>query len=64
MLENLVSLMSEQPEEVLVNVVAALGEFAHIPANRAIIGQSRGIERLVRLLTGRNQVRQPSFYFS
>uniref|UniRef100_A0A8C6S616 Armadillo repeat containing 4 n=1 Tax=Neogobius melanostomus TaxID=47308 RepID=A0A8C6S616_9GOBI len=54
-LESLVALMSEQPEEVLVNVVAALGEFAQIPANKAVIGQSGGIQRLVRLLTGRNQ---------
>uniref|UniRef100_A0A3B4BB30 Uncharacterized protein n=1 Tax=Periophthalmus magnuspinnatus TaxID=409849 RepID=A0A3B4BB30_9GOBI len=54
-LEKLVSLTSEQPEEVLVNVVAALGEFAQIPTNRGVIGQSGGIEKLVRLLTGRNQ---------
>ncbi|XP_072290434.1 outer dynein arm-docking complex subunit 2-like [Eucyclogobius newberryi] len=54
-LEKLVSLMSEQPEEVLVNVVAALGEFAKIPSNKAVIGRSGGVERLVRLLTGRNQ---------
>ncbi|XP_055009111.1 LOW QUALITY PROTEIN: outer dynein arm-docking complex subunit 2 [Boleophthalmus pectinirostris] len=54
-LERLVSLMWEQPEEVLVNVVAALGEFAQIPANRGVIGQSGGVEKLVQLLTGRNQ---------
>uniref|UniRef100_A0AAV2JU82 Armadillo repeat-containing protein 4 n=1 Tax=Knipowitschia caucasica TaxID=637954 RepID=A0AAV2JU82_KNICA len=54
-LQKLVSLLSEQPEEVLVNVVAALGEFAHIASNRTVIGQSGGIEKLVRLLTGRNQ---------
>lgn len=53
--ESLVSLMSEQPEEVLVNAVGALGEFALIPANRDVIRQNGGIERLAHLLTNPNQ---------
>lgn len=54
-LETLVGLLTDQPEEVLVNVVGALGEFAHIPANKATICRSGGIKSLVNLLTGTNQ---------
>uniref|UniRef100_A0A3Q3JJL6 Armadillo repeat containing 4 n=1 Tax=Monopterus albus TaxID=43700 RepID=A0A3Q3JJL6_MONAL len=54
-LEILVGLLSDQPEEVLVNVVGALGEFAQIPANRATIRKYGGIKPLVNLLTGTNQ---------
>lgn len=51
----LVALLSDQPEEVLVNVVGALGECAQRPANRATIRQKGGIPSLVSLLTGTNQ---------
>ncbi|KAI4892456.1 hypothetical protein NFI96_000741 [Prochilodus magdalenae] len=54
-LEMLVSLLTDQPEEVLVNVVGALGECAQRPANRATIRKSGGIPPLVSLLTGTNQ---------
>ncbi|XP_072234557.1 outer dynein arm-docking complex subunit 2 [Leuresthes tenuis] len=53
--EILVRLLSNQPEEVLVNVVGALGEFAQIPANKATIRKCGGIKPLVNLLTGTNQ---------
>lgn len=49
-LEILVSLLIDQPDEVLVNVVGAMGEFAQIPANKAIIRKSGGIKPLVDLL--------------
>lgn len=51
----LVGLLTDQPEEVLVNVVGALGEFAQIPANTATIRKCGGIKSLVNLLTGTNQ---------
>ena len=54
-LETLVGLLTDQPEEVLVNVVGAVGEFARIPANKAIIRKCGGIKSLVNLLTGTNQ---------
>ena len=54
-MEMLVSLLTDQPEEVLVNVVGALGECAQRPANRATIRKSGGIPPLVSLLTGTNQ---------
>nr|XP_046227453.1 outer dynein arm-docking complex subunit 2 [Scatophagus argus]XP_046227454.1 outer dynein arm-docking complex subunit 2 [Scatophagus argus] len=54
-LETLVGLLTDQPEEVLVNVVGALGEFAQIPANKATIRKSGGIKSLVNLLTRTNQ---------
>uniref|UniRef100_A0A7N6BZI8 Armadillo repeat containing 4 n=1 Tax=Anabas testudineus TaxID=64144 RepID=A0A7N6BZI8_ANATE len=54
-LEILVGLLTDQPEEVLVNVVGALGEFAQIPANKATIRKCGGIKPLVNLLTGTNQ---------
>ncbi|CAJ1081826.1 outer dynein arm-docking complex subunit 2 [Xyrichtys novacula] len=54
-LETLVRLLTDQPEEVLVNVVGAVGEFSQIPANKAIIRKSGGIKSLVNLLTGTNQ---------
>lgn len=49
------ALLTEQPEEVLVNVVGALGECAQNPPNRAVIRKSGGIQPLVNLLTGTNQ---------
>ncbi|XP_028289055.1 armadillo repeat-containing protein 4 [Parambassis ranga] len=54
-LEMLVGLLTDQPEEVLVNVVGALGEFAQIPANKVTIRKCGGIKPLVKLLTGTNQ---------
>ncbi|XP_075936861.1 outer dynein arm-docking complex subunit 2-like isoform X2 [Anarhichas minor] len=54
-LETLVGLLTDQPEEVLVNVVGAVGEFAQIPANKATIRKCGGIKSLVNLLIGRNQ---------
>ncbi|XP_035510826.1 armadillo repeat-containing protein 4 isoform X2 [Morone saxatilis] len=54
-LETLVRLLTNQPEEVLVNVVGALGEFAQIPSNKATIRKCGGIKSLVNLLTGTNQ---------
>lgn len=56
-LEKLVELMADQPDDVLVNVVGALGEFAQIPANKSIIRQCGGIPQLVNLLTGDCQAR-------
>jgi hypothetical protein len=53
--EQLVSLLSGQPEEVLVNVIGALGECAENPENRSIIRKSNGIPLMVKLLTGTNQ---------
>ncbi|KAM3593279.1 uncharacterized protein V6R79_009296 [Siganus canaliculatus] len=54
-LDLLVGLLTNQPEEVQVNVVGALGEFAQIPANKATIRKCGGIKSLVNLLTGTNQ---------
>lgn len=54
-LQMLVALLSGQPDEVLVNVVGALGECAQRPNNRTIIRKSGGIPLLVSLLTGTNQ---------
>ncbi|XP_068604212.1 outer dynein arm-docking complex subunit 2 [Brachionichthys hirsutus] len=54
-LEALVGMLTDQPEEVLINVVGALGEFAQVPANKATIGKRGGIKCLVNLLTGTNQ---------
>lgn len=54
-LQMLVALLSDQPEEVLVNVAGAVGECAQRPANRTIIRRSGGIPPLVSLLTGTNQ---------
>ncbi|XP_046364085.1 outer dynein arm-docking complex subunit 2-like [Haliotis rufescens] len=54
-IEILVGLLHNQPEEVLVNVVGALGELAKDPPNRLQIRKSGGISPLVNLLTGTNQ---------
>uniref|UniRef100_A0A8C5CUQ7 Outer dynein arm docking complex subunit 2 n=1 Tax=Gadus morhua TaxID=8049 RepID=A0A8C5CUQ7_GADMO len=54
-LDILVGLLTDQPEEVLVNVVGALGECAQGAANRVTIRKSGGIQPLVNLLTGTNQ---------
>ncbi|XP_037311989.1 outer dynein arm-docking complex subunit 2 [Pungitius pungitius] len=54
-LQTLLCLLTDQPEEVLVNVLGAVGEFAKIPANKATIRKCGGIRSLVNLLTGTNQ---------
>lgn len=54
-IEQLVGLLNDQPEEVLVNVVGALGECAQEPANKIVIRKAGGIPSLVHLLTGTNQ---------
>uniref|UniRef100_A0A3Q3VZX0 Uncharacterized protein n=1 Tax=Mola mola TaxID=94237 RepID=A0A3Q3VZX0_MOLML len=54
-LETLVGLLTDQPEEVLVNVAGAIGEFAHKPANKVTIRKCGGIQWLVKLLSGTNQ---------
>lgn len=54
-IETLVNLLTDQPEEVLINVVGALGECAQEPANRAIIRKCGGINPLVNLLTSTNK---------
>lgn len=56
-LETLVGLLSDQPVEVLVNVVGALGEFSKLPANHAVIRECGGLKPLVKLLTATNQAR-------
>ncbi|XP_064389166.1 outer dynein arm-docking complex subunit 2-like [Halichondria panicea] len=54
--EQLVSLLGNQPEEVLVNVVGALGECASRYADsRVVIRKVGGVAPLVQLLTGTNQ---------
>ncbi|MEQ2223040.1 hypothetical protein ILYODFUR_032639, partial [Ilyodon furcidens] len=54
-LEILIGLLTDQPEEVLVSVVGALGQFAQIPANKTTICNSGGIKALINLLNGTNQ---------
>ncbi|XP_051910951.1 outer dynein arm-docking complex subunit 2 isoform X1 [Hippocampus zosterae] len=54
-LETLIGLLTNQPEEVLVNVVGALAEFAQKPANKITIRKCGGLKPLVRLLVGRNE---------
>uniref|UniRef100_A0A8C2Z1T1 Outer dynein arm docking complex subunit 2 n=1 Tax=Cyclopterus lumpus TaxID=8103 RepID=A0A8C2Z1T1_CYCLU len=55
-METLVGLLIDQPEEVLVNVVGALGEFAQIPANKTTILKCGGIRSLMKLLKKTNQM--------
>jgi hypothetical protein len=47
--------MENQPEDVLVNVVGALGACAQTPDGRQAIRENNGITPLVGLLTGTNQ---------
>lgn len=54
-IEALVGLLTDQPEEVLVNIVGALGECCQEPINRAIVRKCDGIPPLVKLLTGTDQ---------
>nr|XP_061811680.1 outer dynein arm-docking complex subunit 2-like [Nerophis lumbriciformis] len=54
-LETLIGLLTNQPEEVLVNVVGALAEFSQRPANKITIRKCGGLKPLVQLLVGRNE---------
>lgn len=54
-IETLVGLLTDQPEDVLVNIVGALGECCQETVNRNTIRACEGIPRLVKLLTGTNQ---------
>lgn len=47
----MVQLLTNQPEEVLVNAVGALAECAKEADNRATIRKAGGISQLVNLLT-------------
>lgn len=47
--------MENQPEDVLVNVVGALGACAQTEDGRKAIRECGGITPLVNLLTGTNQ---------
>lgn len=60
-LTTLVGLLSDQPEEVLVNVVGALGEFARIPANKLTIRKCGGIKYLINLLSETNKAWRITF---
>uniref|UniRef100_A0A3Q2PWQ7 Outer dynein arm docking complex subunit 2 n=1 Tax=Fundulus heteroclitus TaxID=8078 RepID=A0A3Q2PWQ7_FUNHE len=55
-LQTLIGLLTDQPEDVLVNVVGALGQFAQKPANKTAICNGGGIKALINLLNGTNQV--------
>lgn len=54
-IETLVGLLTDQPEEVLVNVVGALGECCQEYENRVLVRKCGGIQPLVNLLVGINQ---------
>lgn len=55
-LQALIGLLTDQPEQVLINVVGALGQFAQIQANKSAICNGGGIRALINLLNGTNQV--------
>lgn len=52
--ETLVTLLTDQPEEVLINVIGALGECCQEEENRGTIRRSGGIAPMVTLLTATN----------
>lgn len=54
-IETLVGLLTDQPEEVLVNVVGALGECCQEYENRVLVQKCGGLQPLVNLLVGINQ---------
>lgn len=54
-MDTLVGLLTDQPVDVLINVVGALGEFARIPANKASIHRCGGIKLLINLLRSTNE---------
>uniref|UniRef100_A0A8C3URH2 Armadillo repeat containing 4 n=1 Tax=Catharus ustulatus TaxID=91951 RepID=A0A8C3URH2_CATUS len=53
--ETLVTLLTDQPEEVLINVIGALGECCREQENRGTIRRCGGIAPMVKLLTATNQ---------
>ncbi|NXA91790.1 ARMC4 protein, partial [Melanocharis versteri] len=53
--ETLVTLLTDQPEEVLINVIGALGECCQEQENRGAIRRCGGIAPVVKLLTATNQ---------
>ena len=53
-IERLVSLLEDQPEDVLINVVGALSECAKSEENRNTIRNKNGIPPLISQLTGTN----------
>ncbi|NXV12093.1 ARMC4 protein, partial [Cepphus grylle] len=54
-IEALIGLLTDQPEEVLVNIVGALAECCQEPINRTTVRKCGGIPTLVKLLTGTDQ---------
>ncbi|NXT68187.1 ARMC4 protein, partial [Chaetops frenatus] len=54
-IETLVTLLTDQPEEVLINVIGALGECCQEEENRGTIRRCGGIAPIVKLLTETNQ---------
>ncbi|XP_041344945.1 outer dynein arm-docking complex subunit 2 [Pyrgilauda ruficollis] len=54
-IETLVTLLTDQPEEVLINVIGALGECCQEEENREAIRRCGGIAPIVKLLTATNQ---------
>ncbi|NXO84154.1 ARMC4 protein, partial [Sitta europaea] len=53
--ETLITLLTDQPEEVLINVIGALGECCQEEENRGTIRRCGGIAPIVKLLTATNQ---------
>ncbi|NWV84151.1 ARMC4 protein, partial [Dasyornis broadbenti] len=53
--ETLVTLLTDQPEEVLINVIGALGECCQEQENRGTIRRCGGISPIVKLLTTTDQ---------
>ncbi|NXD36036.1 ARMC4 protein, partial [Copsychus sechellarum] len=53
--ETLVTLLTDQPEEVLINVIGALGECCQEQENRGTIRRCGGIAPIVKLLSATNQ---------
>lgn len=49
--ETLVTLLTDQPEEVLKNVIGALGECCQEQENRGTVRRCGGIAPIVKLLT-------------
>ncbi|NWR45030.1 ARMC4 protein, partial [Regulus satrapa] len=54
-IETLVTLLTDQPEEVLINVIGALGECCQEQENRGTIRRCGGIAPIVNLLTATNR---------
>ncbi|KAB0406055.1 hypothetical protein E2I00_018611, partial [Balaenoptera physalus] len=54
-IEALVGLLTDQPEEVLVNAAGALGECCQEPEGRVTVRKRGGIQPLVDLLVGTNR---------